>query len=776
MAKNISPRFFLEKHTLDGAFGTLAIEWGNLPAGFASERLNRENPELVKRIHEAYFNAGADIICANTFGANPLKDVRFEEDVKAAVKIARQAAPEAFIALDTGSSGVTIGESAEAFDAAVKAYGKFYAASDGYDLILIETMTDLKELRAALIAAKDTGKPVMCSMSFEENGYTFFGCGLESFVLTAVSLGASAVGINCSLGSRKMFPLAERLQAVSPVPVFIKPNAGMPKSVNGRTVYDESAEEFEAAMQKIASLGIAMLGGCCGTTPEYIKRVSKIERTCKTGGTFGAKLCSANNCVKTDGRTLTVGERINPTGKPLLKAALADGDIDSVVRLGFKQKEDGADLLDVNVGMNGIDETAVMTRCVNALAGVGLPLVIDSSNAETMEAALKVYDGKALVNSVSGKADSLEKVLPIAARYGAAVIGLCLDDGGVPSSAAERVLIAERIIERAVSVGIRKEDIYIDTLTMAEGAGRGNANAAVNALKAVRKMGVKTVLGVSNISFGMPDREDVNAAFYAMCRDAGLSLAIINPTLTNITASKAAYDFLSGREGAAKDYIAAKSGFVKTAAETEATDADLRTAIISGLSATAAKAAKRKLDECSPLEVAEKYIIPALDEVGDGYGSGKLFLPQLIAAADAAKAAMDILSAAMGGMGDNGKRFVVCTVQGDVHDIGKNIVKAVVKNYGYRVIDLGKDVPPEEVLAAVKKHYPCVLGLSALMTTTAENMARTIELVRRDFPALDILVGGAVLTPSYAKSIGGVYCRDANDTVSKLKQCRFEWR
>lgn len=774
MPKKITPEFFEQKHTLDGAFGTLAIEWGNLPAGFSSERLNVENPELVKRIHGAYYRVGADIICANTFGANPLKDANFGEHVKAAVELARQAAPDAFIALDTGSSGITVGEGAVDFDAAVRAYEEFYAASDDYDLILIETMTDLKELRAALIGAKKAGRPVMCSMSFEENGYTFFGCSLESFVVTAEALGASAVGINCSLGSRKITPLAKRLQEVSPLPVFIKPNAGMPKTVNGKTIYDESSDEFEKAMREIASFGIAMLGGCCGTSPEYIRRVHRIERSCKIGGTFGGKLCCANRCVNAGSETLTVGERINPTGKPLLKRALADGDIDEVIRLGLKQKEDGADLLDVNVGINGIDETAVMKRCVDALSGVGLPLVIDSSKVETIEAALKAYDGKALVNSVSGKEESLDKVLPTAARYGAAVIGLCLDDGGVPSSAQERVKIAEKIIARAQSAGIRKEDIYIDTLTMAEGAGRGNANAAIEALETVRKKGVKTVLGVSNISFGMPDREDVNAAFYHRCKDAGLSLAIINPTLANIAATEVAYDFLSGREGAAKDYIAAKSGFVKTAAETETNaNTDLKTAVINGLSATAAKAAKQLLEETEPLEIAEKFIVPALDEVGDGYGCGKLFLPQLIASADAAKSAMDVLSAAMGGRGDNGKRFVICTVKGDVHDIGKNIVKAVVKNYGYRVIDLGKDVSEEEVLAAVKKYYPCVLGLSALMTTTAENMARTIAFVRKEFPTLKILVGGAVLTESYAKSIGGTYCCDANDTVEKLKLCKW---
>lgn len=768
--------FFYGAHTMDGAFGTLAIRRGNLHAGVSSETLNLTMPRLVQDIHAAYAAAGADIICANTFGANPLKCAAFSEVIPAAIRLARAAAPDACIALDVGSCGKVIGEGGVTFDDAVRAYERYYSACGEYDCIMIETMTDLRELRAALIAAKRFDKPAICSMSFEENGRTFFGCTLESFAVCAAALGARAVGINCSLGAVKIKPLAKRLREISPLPVYVKPNAGMPVLTDGGTAYDETADVFAAAMEEVASYGIAILGGCCGTDENYIRRLADIPRTCVTGESAAGKLCSELSTVQTGAATLTVGERINPTGKPLLKQALRDGDLDYVTALALEQAEQGADILDVNLGLNDIDENETMRRAVDKLKSVGLPLVIDTSSAQVLESALKAYDGKALVNSVNGTEESLCAVLPLAAKYGAAIIGLCIDENGIPPLAEQRVAVAKKIIARAAAYGMDKKDIYIDTLTMAEGSGRGNALAAVNALKAVKALGVNTVLGISNISFGMPDREDVNAAFYEMCSAAGLTLAIINPKLRGCKGSAAAHAFLRGDAGAADRYIAAKAGAEqKTQPAAQAGQTDLKTAVIRGLARAASEACETLLQREPPMDVAAKYIVPALDEVGARYESGTFFLPQLIAAADAAKAALNCVTAALPEQeARQKKRFVLCTVKGDVHDIGKNIVKAVVSNYGYQVVDLGRDVCEEKVLEAVRKHYPCVLGLSALMTTTAVNMAQTIQYVRREFPNLQILVGGAVLTEEYAKKIGGLYCRDANETVKRLQSCRFE--
>lgn len=791
MNNKLDDDFFYRAHTMDGAFGTLAIKRGGLSAGVASESLNFTHPQLVESIHRDYAAAGADIICANTFGANPLKNPDYKQTIRRALSLARKAAPHCAVALDVGPCGRVIGEGGMDFFTCVEGYEKYYLACEDYDFVMIETMTDLCELRAALIAAQNTGKTAICSMSFEENGRTFFGCDIESFAVCARALGAKAVGINCSLGAVKVKPLAKKLQAVCELPVYIKPNAGIPQICGGTTVYNETAEQFYGAMKEIASYGIAMLGGCCGSDESYIRLISGIERECRTGESAAGKLCSAFSCVTCGKGTLTVGERINPTGKPRLKQALREGDYDYLVALALQQAQSGAALLDVNVGLGDIDETAAMRRAVSKLKSVGLPLVIDTSSAAALERALAVYDGKALINSVNGTKESLNAVLPLAKKYGAAVIGLCLDESGIPPDAQKRVAIAEKIIARAMSYGLDRRDIYIDTLTMAEGAGRGNALAALDALKAVGGMGVNTVLGISNISFGMPDREDINAAFYEMCADAGLTLAIINPSLTARKGSDAARDFLSGRQGAAEKYISVKNDAANNDNRQESATSqnraqegtqnsagaqplDLKQAVVDGLSNYAAAACKELLKTLPPMAVAERYIIPALDEVSERYENGTFYLPQLIAAADAAKSALELITAALPiSDSDTRQRFVICTVKGDVHDIGKNIVKAVVSNYGYQVIDLGRDVDAKTVLRAVDEHYPCVLGLSALMTTTAVNMADTIALVRGKYPDLEILVGGAVLSEEFARKIGGLYCRDAGDTVKRLKQCTF---
>ena len=771
---------FYGKLILDGATGSLLTERSGAPAGYRLEKLNLENPEVVYLVHRDYVDAGSDVIYTNTFGANPLKlGGETEKVIKAAVAIARKAAGDrAYVALDVGPLGKLIGEGGISFDEAYENYAAVIkAAADETDLIVIETMTDIADARIALLAAKENSNlPIMLSMSFEAGGRSAFGTDVESFARTVSGMGVSAIGINCSLGPVEMYPMAKKLVESTPLPVFIKPNAGMPRFENGRTVYDIDRARFCEAMANIHALGVNILGGCCGTTPDYIRMLAA-----QTAGKAERELykpvralCCGTATVKVDGMKV-VGERINPTGKKRFQAALREGDFDYILAQGIEQSQAGADILDVNVGLNGTDEKYNMVRVVEGLQKVvSRPLVIDSSSPEVLEAALRRYNGKALVNSVNGKQSSIDSVLPLVKKYGAAVVCLALDENGIPSTAEGRVAVGKRLVDECLKAGIATEDIYVDTLTMAESAEKGSAQCTVGALEEIKKTGAGTVLGVSNVSFGMPHREDINACFLAMAKDAGLDLAIINPSLINIKYSDYARDFLLAKEGATDAYIAyaAKTDSVKTEDLTGKDTPDMTRAIVGGMGARAREVAETLLATLAPLDVAAQHIIPALDVVGDLYEKGVIFLPQLIAAADAAKQAFSALESRMAAQGaaQDGKRFVLATVKGDIHDIGKNIVKAVVSNYGYKVVDLGRDVDYPVVLAAVEKNYPCVLGLSALMTTTAQNMAETIRLVREKYPDLPVLVGGAVITPEYAESIGGVYCKDANATVKALRE------
>lgn len=771
---------FYGKLILDGATGSLLTERSGAPAGYRLEKLNLENPEVVYSVHRDYVDAGSDVIYTNTFGANPLKlGGETEKVIKAAVAIARKAAGDrAYVALDVGPLGKLIGEGGISFDEAYENYAAVIkAAADETDLIVIETMTDIADARIALLAAKENSNlPIMLSMSFEAGGRSAFGTDVESFARTVSGMGVSAIGINCSLGPVEMYPMAKKLVESTPLPVFIKPNAGMPRFENGRTVYDIDRARFCEAMANIHALGVNILGGCCGTTPDYIRMLAA-----QTAGKAERELykpvralCCGTATVKVDGMKV-VGERINPTGKKRFQAALREGDFDYILAQGIEQSQAGADILDVNVGLNGTDEKYNMVRVVEGLQKVvSRPLVIDSSSPEVLEAALRRYNGKALVNSVNGKQSSIDSVLPLVKKYGAAVVCLALDENGIPSTAEGRVAVGKRLVDECLKAGIATEDIYVDTLTMAESAEKGSAQCTVGALEEIKKTGAGTVLGVSNVSFGMPHREDINACFLAMAKDAGLDLAIINPSLINIKYSDYARDFLLAKEGATDAYIAyaAKTDSVKTEDLTGKDTPDMTRAIVGGMGARAREVAETLLATLAPLDVAAQHIIPALDVVGDLYEKGVIFLPQLIAAADAAKQAFSALESRMAAQGaaQDGKRFVLATVKGDIHDIGKNIVKAVVSNYGYKVVDLGRDVDYPVVLAAVEKNYPCVLGLSALMTTTAQNMAETIRLVREKYPDLPVLVGGAVITPEYAESIGGVYCKDANATVKALRE------
>ena len=771
---------FYGKLILDGATGSLLTERSGAPAGYRLEKLNLENPEVVYSVHRDYVDAGSDVIYTNTFGANPLKlGGETEKVIKAAVAIARKAAGDrAYVALDVGPLGKLIGEGGISFDEAYENYAAVIkAAADETDLIVIETMTDIADARIALLAAKENSNlPIMLSMSFEAGGRSAFGTDVESFARTVSGMGVSAIGINCSLGPVEMYPMAKKLVESTPLPVFIKPNAGMPRFENGRTVYDIDRARFCEAMANIHALGVNILGGCCGTTPDYIRMLAA-----QTAGKAERELykpvralCCGTATVKVDGMKV-VGERINPTGKKRFQAALREGDFDYILAQGIEQSQAGADILDVNVGLNGTDEKYNMVRVVEGLQKVvSRPLVIDSSSPEVLEAALRRYNGKALVNSVNGKQSSIDSVLPLVKKYGAAVVCLALDENGIPSTAEGRVVVGKRLVDECLKAGIATEDIYVDTLTMAESAEKGSAQCTVGALEEIKKTGAGTVLGVSNVSFGMPHREDINACFLAMAKDAGLDLAIINPSLINIKYSDYARDFLLAKEGATDAYIAyaAKTDSVKTEDLTGKDTPDMTRAIVGGMGARAREVAETLLATLAPLDVAAQHIIPALDVVGDLYEKGAIFLPQLIAAADAAKQAFSALESRMAAQGaaQDGKRFVLATVKGDIHDIGKNIVKAVVSNYGYKVVDLGRDVDYPVVLAAVEKNYPCALGLSALMTTTAQNMAETIRLVREKYPDLPVLVGGAVITPEYAESIGGVYCKDANATVKALRE------
>ena len=584
---------FYGKLILDGATGSLLTERSGAPAGYRLEKLNLENPEVVYSVHRDYVDAGSDVIYTNTFGANPLKlGGETEKVIKAAVAIARKAAGDrAYVALDVGPLGKLIGEGGISFDEAYENYAAVIkAAADETDLIVIETMTDIADARIALLAAKENSNlPIMLSMSFEAGGRSAFGTDVESFARTVSGMGVSAIGINCSLGPVEMYPMAKKLVESTPLPVFIKPNAGMPRFENGRTVYDIDRARFCEAMANIHALGVNILGGCCGTTPDYIRMLAA-----QTAGKAERELykpvralCCGTATVKVDGMKV-VGERINPTGKKRFQAALREGDFDYILAQGIEQSQAGADILDVNVGLNGTDEKYNMVRVVEGLQKVvSRPLVIDSSSPEVLEAALRRYNGKALVNSVNGKQSSIDSVLPLVKKYGAAVVCLALDENGIPSTAEGRVAVGKRLVDECLKAGIATEDIYVDTLTMAESAEKGSAQCTVGALEEIKKTGAGTVLGVSNVSFGMPHREDINACFLAMAKDAGLDLAIINPSLINIKYSDYARDFLLAKEGATDAYIAyaAKTDSVKTEDLTGKDTPDMTRAIVGGMGA-----------------------------------------------------------------------------------------------------------------------------------------------------------------------------------------------
>ena len=782
---------------LDGAMGTQLQKHG-LKVGQKPELAALEMPEVLTSIHAEYVTAGADLLLANTFGANARKlagtGYSVAQVVEASLACARKAAEEsgALVGLDIGPLGELLAPAGtlpfeDAYDAFAEIVGAGVQA--GADFIFLETMTDLYELKAAILAAKEHSQlPVFVSMSFESRGRTFTGCTVESYGVTAAGLGADAIGINCSLGPAEILPFAKRLCRTVPagIPVFVKPNAGLP---NPDGSYNLNAEEFAREMQAYAAIGVSMVGGCCGTTPEYIARLHDtfapltpaqkvpVRRSC---------LCTPVRFVEVDGITV-VGERINPTGKKRLQQALREGDSAYPCTQAVAQAEAGAQILDVNAGLPGIDEAATLERLVRDLQAVtDLPLQLDSSSPEALSRALRSYTGKPIVNSVNGEQKTLDAILPLCKKYGAAVVGLTLDEAGIPTSAEGRFSIAKKIVAAATAAGISKEDIYIDCLTLTASAQQEGAAQTLQALtRCKQELGVRTVLGVSNISFGLPCRGYLNTTFLTMAMAAGLDLAIMNPNTPEMMAAVRAYRVLTAQDKQSADYVAVYADVqIQTQQVSKATEATqseqsagdaLFDAVRRGLKAEAYAAAKAALAVREPLEVVNASLIPALDAVGDGFEKGTVFLPQLLQAATAAQAAFEEVKAKIAAQGQpqtGGKgKIVVATVKGDVHDIGKNIVRVILENYGYDVLDLGRDVPPERVVEAVRTTGARLVGLSALMTTTVPNMKATIDALHNAGLDCKVWVGGAVLTPSYAKEIGAdFYCKDAKASADLAKR------
>ena len=789
---------------LDGGMGTM-LQAAGLKLGARPEELNITDPALIEGIHGQYAAAGSRIVNANTFGASAHKlagsAYTLEQVITAGIENCKRAcAPYgALTALDVGPLGELLEPSGTlAFEDAVAEYARIVKAGEaaGADLIFFETYTDLYELKAALLAAKEnTHLPILASMSFEAGGRTFTGCTVESFAATARGLGADAVGINCSLGPKEIFPMAKRLAEAVPgnFPVFVKPNAGLPRADGSG--YDITPQLFALQMKPYRELHLFAAGGCCGTTPEFIKLLNGTFAGCTPGRPahrMPSVLCTPVDTVTVDGITV-VGERINPTGKKRFQQALREGDMNYVLEQAVSQAEAGAQILDVNVGAPGVDEPVLMEQVVKALQSVtSLPLQLDSSNVEALARGLRVYNGKPIVNSTNGEPEKLAAILPLCKKYGAAIVGLAIDEKGIQPKAADRVAIARRITEAALAAGIPREDIYIDCLTLTASAQQEDVLATVQALEACKKeLGVRTVLGVSNISFGLPCRTYLNTTFLTMAMYAGLDLAIMNPSSEEMMAAVYAYNVLTNRDKQSTKYIerfadrvpastalaqAAKAAPAANAAETELTGpyAALMKAVEKGLKGDAAAHTRALLAEKQPLEVVDEALIPALDIVGAKYEKGTLFLPQLLQAASAAQSAFEEIKTAIAQKGEGSAskgRIVLATVKGDVHDIGKNIVRVILENYGFEVLDLGRDVPVETVVDTVREKDVHLVGLSALMTTTLKSMEETIAALRAAQLDCKIMVGGAVLTPEYAEKIGADwYAKDAKRSADIAKE------
>ena len=773
----------------DGGMGTLLQKEGLQP-GELPEIWNIEQSDVIQNIHKSYFKAGSNIVLTNTFGANAIKfhsdTYSLRDVVERAVNNVREAAKAAFddkkeyyVALDVGPTGKLLKPMGDlAFEDAYDAFKEvmIYGEDAGVDLIHIETMSDTYEVKAAVLAAKENTKlPVFATLIFDEKGKLLTGGDVPSVVALLEGLRVDALGINCGMGPMQMIPILREIVKYTSLPIIVKPNAGLPKQKKGETYYDVSPELFAEALKEIVQNGACVIGGCCGTTPNHI---SAMVQTCKgmeiikpspktetIVSSYGKAVCFGEEPI-------IIGERINPTGKSRFKQALKEHDLDYVLKEGITQQEKGAHILDVNVGLPDIDEVSMMREVVTELQSVtSLPLQIDTVNIEALDAAMRIYNGKPMVNSVSGKQESMDAVFPLVKKYGGVVVGLTLDENGIPETAEGRVVIAGKILSEAAKYGIDKKDIVIDVLTMTISSEPEGAKVTLDALKQVKeRYGVKTVLGVSNISFGLPNRPIINGNFYTMAMHSGLSAGIINPSSEDMMRSYYSYCALMGYDKNCENYIERcnKVGDVSQKVTSDS-KMDLKTVIVKGLKEEAFTATKELIKNVKPLDIIHEYLIPALDVVGKGFEQGTVFLPQLLMSADAAKNAFSVLKERMASEGqeqEKKEKIILATVKGDIHDIGKNIVKVLLENYGYDVIDLGKDVEPEVIVERVLKENVQLVGLSALMTTTVVSMEKTIKLLRKKAPACKVMVGGAVLNQEYADMIGAdFYGKDAMQSV-----------
>lgn len=770
----------------DGAMGTVLQNRG-LKLGEVPEMFNMTHPEVIEEIHREYLSAGSNFVTTNTFGANRYKlehtDCSVEQMISQAVKIAKRAKedfPNTYVALDVGSTGKMIEPVGDvAFEEIYEVFKEQVVAGEkaGCDVVLFETFTDIYELKAAVLAAKEnTNLPIFATMSFEENGRTFFGTSIESMILTLEGLGVSALGVNCSLGPKQLKPIVEEIVNTAHIPVMVQPNAGLPIMEGDTVKYDITSDEFAEYLLEFAKMGVLILGGCCGTNAEYIaKMVSKVKETnyVKPNVPRVTGICSAAKAVYFDD-TVVIGERLNPTGKKMLQAALRKQDMDYVLREAIKQQEQGAHVLDVNMGLPDIDEVAMLKKAVKEVQGmVNLPLQIDSSNVQALEEACRIYNGKPLINSVNGKKESLEAILPIAKKYGACILGLTLDENGIPSTAEERLEVAKRIVNAAMEMGIPKEDVFIDCLVVTASAQQALVKETLKAVRLVKEeIGVKTVLGVSNVSFGLPNRPIINKTMLTAALMQGLDAPIMNPSDAGMMEAIAAFRVLMGKDMDSKEYIEKYSNIELSDTKTSSNETvSIEAAIKKGLKEEAKAEVNKLLQSKSALDIIEQHIVPALDEVGKLYEAQKIFLPQLIKSAEAAKSAFErlqqeLITASQADEGMSKTKVVLATVYGDIHDIGKNIVKVIMENYNFEVIDLGKDVPSEKVVEAVQKWDIKIVGLSALMTTTVASMKDTIKALRESCPNVKVIVGGAVLTEELAQYVeADHYAKDAMETV-----------
>ena len=796
---NIRERLGKELLFLDGGMGTLLQAEGLAP-GELPETWNIEHPEKVEAIHRRYYEAGSDVVLANTFGANVCKfhDDRYtvEEVIRAGIANAKRAGEqigkETYVALDMGPTGkllkpmgdLDFDDAYEAFAEAVR-YGEKYGA----DLIHIETMSDTYEVKAAILAAKENSSlPVFVTMIFDERGKLLTGGDVPSVVAMLEGLRVDALGLNCGLGPKQMLPILNDLRRYTSLPIIVKPNAGLPKQKNGETYYDVEPDEFARIMQEVVKEGACVIGGCCGTTPEHIK---KLVEECKElplreiEKKHDTIVSSYGQAVILDDMPRIIGERINPTGKKKFKEALKNEDMDYILKEAITQQDKGAHILDVNVGLPDIDEVAMMEKVVKELQSVtSLPLQIDTVDGKAMERAMRIYNGKPMINSVNGKQVSMDEVFPLVRKYGGVVVGLTIDEEGIPKDAEGRVRVAGKIINEAAKYGIDKKDIVIDVLTMTISSEKDGAKVTLEALKRVREeFGVRTVLGVSNISFGLPRRPIVNSYFYAMAMQNGLTAGIINPSSEDMMKAYRSYNALMGFDENCTNYISTYAGTTETvtvqasqaaaaagnAPKAAGVEMTLKYAIERGLKEEAHHITRDLIGTREPLDIIQEELIPALNVVGEGFEKGTVFLPQLLMSADAAKIAFAVIKDVLASSGqeeEKKEKIILATEKGDIHDIGKNIVKVLLENYGFDVIDLGKDVPPEAIVEKAVEENVTLVGLSALMTTTVVSMEETIKLLREKKPDCKVMVGGAVLNQDYADMIGAdFYGKDAMQSV-----------